>query len=134
MSQFILDEQLAVSEVISPLQKRLKIQRLVELRPGERILDDRIPEILLTLTKPTLITLDSDFWRMDLCHADYSIFYFALREDDQDQVPKLLLKSLKLDPFKTRAKRMGKVVRIAKARIQYWKCGSNILHTVRWNP
>jgi hypothetical protein len=71
---------------------------------------------------------------MDLCHANYSIFYFPLPEDDQDQVPKLLLRSLKLDEFKTRAKRLGRVVRLAKATIQYWECGSNILHVVPWNP
>jgi hypothetical protein len=133
MSHFILDEQLAVNEVLGPLRKHLKTQRLVELRPGERILDDRIPEILLTLTKPTFITLDSHFWKMALCHADYSIFYFALPEDDQDQVPKLLLRSLKLDPLKTRAKRMGRVVRVAKAGIQYWQCGSRSLHLVPWD-
>ena len=84
MSHFILDEQLAVNEVLGPLQKRLKIQRLVELLP----------------------------------------------EDDQDQVPKLLFQSLKLEQFKTRARRMGKVVRVAKTLIQYWESGSNSLHIV----
>lgn len=134
MSQFILDEQLAVNEVLNPLQRRLKVQRLVELRPGEHILDDRIPEILLTLTKPAFVTLDSDFWNVDLCHPGYAILYFALSDDDQDQVPHLLMELLKLDPFKTRARRMGKVVRVGKTLIQYWQRGSNTLHEIPWDP
>ena len=104
MSQFILDEQLAVNEVLGPLQKRLKIGRLVELRPGERILDDRIPEILLTQAKPSFVTLDADFWKADLCHPHYAILYFALPEDHQDQLPpfaKVVALSSISDPSQT---------------------------------
>jgi hypothetical protein len=56
-SGFILDDQLAANEVIAPLQKRHKAKRLADLRPGEHVLDDRIPEILLTLNQPTFVTI-----------------------------------------------------------------------------
>jgi hypothetical protein len=59
---FILDEHLAYNVLKSPLPRRLKFSRLVELRPGEIILDERVPEVLLSLPHPTFITIDGGFW------------------------------------------------------------------------
>src|SRR5262249_57195649 len=67
MAQFVIDEQIAASEVLGPLRRRLKVQRLLDLRPGEHILDERIPEILLTLPRPTFITIDQGFWGTARC-------------------------------------------------------------------
>ena len=62
MSQVILDDQLSQSEVLQPLDEWISVQRLRDLRPHELILDDRIPEILLTLRQPTFVTIDRGFW------------------------------------------------------------------------
>jgi hypothetical protein len=45
MSQLVLDDQLDVVEVLPPLLKWITATRLQDLRPGELVLDDRVPEI-----------------------------------------------------------------------------------------
>ena len=62
MSQLILDDQLSVRKVLTPLQKWITVERLQDLRSGEVILDDRVPEILRTQKNATFVTIDQDFW------------------------------------------------------------------------
>ena len=76
---FILDEHLAFNVLKSPLPRRLKFTRLIELRPGEIILDDRVPEVLLTLPQPTFITIDRGFCSPKWCHPRYCILFFAVK-------------------------------------------------------
>jgi hypothetical protein len=54
-----------------PLEAWTTAVRPQALRPGEQVLDDRVPEILLTLKAPTFITIDQDFWDRRLCHTGY---------------------------------------------------------------
>jgi hypothetical protein len=61
MSQLILDEHVAIPIVLPALKKWISVGRIQELRPGELILDDRVPEILLTLRGPTFVTIDKGF-------------------------------------------------------------------------
>jgi len=90
MSQFILDEQLAANEVVAPFQERHKAKRLADLRPDKHVLDDRIPEILLTLNQPTFITIDQDFWDARWCNPGYCILYFALERRSAGITPRPL--------------------------------------------
>jgi len=87
MSQLILDNQLTVQTVLQPIQKWIKVQRLQDLRPQELLLDERIPEVLLSLKRPTFITIDQDFWDRRWCHSKYCILYFALRDDHKTFFP-----------------------------------------------
>jgi hypothetical protein len=68
VSQFILDDQLDVAIVLHPIQAWSTAERLRGLRPRERVLDKRIPEILQTLRQPTFLTIDQDFWHSSWCH------------------------------------------------------------------
>jgi len=72
MSQFVLDDQLDIHEVLRPLQAWRTARLLREIRPNEHILDDRIPEILLTLKQPTFLTMDRGFGDSKLCHPGYA--------------------------------------------------------------
>jgi len=132
MGLFILDEQLAAAELLAPLRKKLKVGRLPELRPGEHIFDDRVPEILRTLKQPTFITIDEDFWDRRLCHPNYAIFYFALPDHQQEQLPSLLFRLLRIPEFRSTAERAGKVLRVAKAQISYWQFPGNVQQQVSW--
>jgi hypothetical protein len=133
MSPFLLDEQLDIEEVLPPLPKWIKVQRLIELRPREIIRDDRVPGILLTLKQPTFITIDQDFWKRRLCHLGYCILYFALRDDQQELLPDLLCASLRHPEFRTRAKRMGKVARVSRSHIDYWQFQTRGLQHLEWD-
>jgi hypothetical protein len=121
MSQLLLDEQVNVPRVLAALRKWITVDVLPALRPGERVLDDRIPTLLRTLKRPTFVTIDSDFWHRRLCHPDYCILYFYLRDDQQPLIPDLLRALLRHPEFHTRAARMGKVACISTESVDYWQ-------------
>ena len=134
MSLLILDDQLDRKLVQRPLQRWITCQVLHDLRPDELILDDRVPEILLTLTKPTFVTIDQGFWHRQWCHPGYSILYFALRNDQQGKLPGMLRSLLHLNEFRTRASRMGKVARVSADAIDYWQHDMDGIKQISWSP
>ena len=88
--------------------------------------------ILRTLKQPTFITIDADFWDRELCHPAYAIVYFALDDDEQEQLP-LMLRSLWRRPeFRTRSRRMGKVARVGHSHIDWWQFQVPDLYRVAW--
>ena len=132
MSQLILDDQLDVAEILPSIRKWITARRLRDLRPGELIRDDRVPEILLTLKSPTFITIDRGFRDARLCHPKYCILYFDLRDDQQELIPALLRALLRRAEFRSRANRMGKVVQISTKAITYWQFQGTGLKRIRW--
>ncbi len=132
MSQLILDDQLDLKLVQRPIQKWISCRALHNLRPDELILDDRVPEILLTLSKPTFVTIDQGFWHRHWSHADYCILCFALRNDQQGMLPGMLRSLLRLVEFRTRASRMGKVARVGSKSIDYWQHDLDALKRISW--
>jgi hypothetical protein len=132
MSQLVLDDQLDLVELLPPLQKWITVVRLRQLRPDEHVLDDRVPEILRTLNQPTFITIDKDFWDRTLCHPDYAILYFALRDQEQELLPGLLRALFRLPAFRSRRQRMGKVARISAANVDWWQFRVSRLRHLEW--
>jgi hypothetical protein len=132
MSQLILDEQLSVPRVVEPILKWIRAEQVQQLRPGQRIGDDRVPAILRTLKQATFVTIDHDFWDRQLCNPRYCILYFALRKEQQDQLPDLLRALLRQPEFSTRARRMGKLARISTVRIDYWQFPAQQLQRIEW--
>ena|SRR5579859_6064211 len=121
MSQLVLDDQLDLQKILPALEELLTMVRLQDLRPGEHILDDRVPPLLLNLKRPTFVTIDHGFWKRKLCHPKYCILFFDLHKDKQEQLPALLRKLFRLPEFRTRSARMGKVARISKKGVTYWE-------------
>jgi hypothetical protein len=132
MSQLLLDEHINVRQVLPLLRKWITAQLLIDLRPNERIPDERVPEILRTLKQPTFVTIDQGFWDRDLCHPSYGILYFALRSEEQGLIPDLLRALLRRPDFHTRARRMGKVARISPSSIDYWQFQVQDLQRLAW--
>lgn len=134
MSLIVLDEHLAIDEVMAPLARHYSVTTIRKLRRTERILDDRIPAILLTLDRPTFLTIDQIFCDRRWCHEGYCILYFDLRSQEQDHVAPMTRALFKLREFATRSARMGKVVRITPRMIAYWQRRQTELHHVIWDP
>ncbi len=132
MSQIILDDQLFDVEVLIPIARWITVQRLRDLRPGEVIKDERVPELLRRVRQPTFVTIDLDFWNRGLRDGEFCILCFALRNDEQDQLPDLLRRLLRLPEFSTKSSRMGKVARVSTSEIQFWKLGEERLSRVMW--
>ena len=123
MSQLVLDDQLDVQIILPSLENWITAVRLQDLRPGEHILDDRVPEILQTLKTPTFVTIDHGFWNRRLSHPGYCILYFRLTKNEQEQLPDLLRQLFRLPEFRTRSARMGKVASVRQEAVAYWETG-----------
>ena len=123
MSQIILDDQLSDLDVLVPIARWMTVQRLRDLRPHEVIKDERVPMVLRQLPQPTFVTIDTGFWNRRLRDRRYCILCFSLRNDEQQQLPGLLRRTLRLLEFRTKAARMGKVAQITTAGINYWQLG-----------
>ena len=134
MSQFILDEQIRHGDVIPAIQKWATVHRLCDDRPAERILDDRVPSLLLQLKKPTFITIDRDFWDQYWCHPSYCILFFNLIDDQQPEIPSLLQELVRQEGFRTIRERMGKVARVSTNSLEFWMHRSHRLHELEWFP
>ena len=133
MSQIVLDDQLFDVEVLIPIARWITVQRLRDLRPSEVIKDERVPELLRRLREPTFVTIDMGFWNRGLRDNKFCVLCFALRNDEQDQLPELLRRVVRVPEFHTKASRMGKVARISTTELQYWELRSENLHRAGWN-
>jgi hypothetical protein len=131
MAQLFLDEQLD-ARLLPALRKWVTAQRLADLWPDEVILDDRLPELLLTLKQPTLLTIDKGLWDKSLCHPGYAVPVCWLPQDEQGLLPELVRMLFRLPDFRTRAKRMGIVARMNKTGVEWWKHRVAGLQRVEW--
>jgi hypothetical protein len=132
MNQFILDDHLPETDVLEPIREWASAQYVRFLRPGEVILDERIPHLLLELKQPTFVTIDGGFWDRRWCHPRYCILYFALRDDQQERLPQLLRSLVRKPEFRSRANRMGRVVRVSSSSIEYWAFRQEGLCQLPW--
>lgn len=69
---------------------------------------DIIP-LLHRLAQPTSFTHDVDFFRRELCHANYALIWLDLSPLDAARYIRAILRH---PDFDTKAKRLGKVVRV----------------------
>lgn len=130
---FIIDNALADELVLKLIQRIATARSVRDLRLYEVIKDDRVPVLLRELSSPTFITIDeAGFWHRRLCNEAYCILYFAFSEAQQEQIPILLRRLLRLPEFKTKVSRMGKVVRVSLANIKYYQLGDQKLHVLAW--
>ena len=101
MSLLIFDEQINREAAIDPLRSWTTVRRLKDVRPQEFIDDDRIPDLLRKLNRPTFVTLDEGFWDRKLRDPHFCILYLAFRDDQQSQIPSLIRQVFRLPAFKT---------------------------------
>ncbi len=99
---------------------RGRVVSITALRPGTIIGDAAIPALLRGVKQATFVTTNvSDFWRRVPAHSRYSIVCAVLPNERMYEIPNLLRRLFSLPEFKTKAGRMGKVVRVTRGRIQY---------------
>jgi len=99
------------------------------LRPGTVIKDDAITVLLCQVKQPTFVTINhTDFWRRISADKRYCIVCLQLSTERADEIPLLLRHLFRLPEFRTRAKRMGKVVLVSQQRIRYYQVRDNQIH------
>ena len=71
--------------------------------------DANLLTILLTLARPTFFSHDQDFWEQSRQHSRYCLVWLDTEETEQARFIRAFLRH---PEFNTRAKRLGKVVRV----------------------
>lgn len=120
----VLDEQLPVRSLMAAIRRwyRGRVCVVTELRPATVIKDEAVPDLLRTVSQPTFITLNwPDFWQRSLAHPNYCIVCFTLPTDRAAEISSQLRRLLRLVRFKTKAARMGKVVRVSREQVAHYQ-------------
>src|SRR5207244_693352 len=108
-SMIILDENIPASQRGILLSKGWNVRQIGVDLATKGISDEELIRLLLTVSQPTLVTLDEDFDKRQLCHERYCIIYLDIEDT---AVARNVIRVLKLPEFKTKSKRMGKLIRV----------------------
>ncbi len=112
---------------------RGQVVSITMLRPGTLIQDEVIPTLLQQANEATFVTNNvSDFWQKVLAHQNYCIICISLPNNRLYEISGLLRRLFLLPKFRTKAARMGKVVRASHQRVQYYQVNGNRLTTFEW--
>jgi len=82
------------------------------------IKDERIPGFLIKQSRPTFFTRDDGFYDRQLCHAGYCLIVVAVRSNESAF---FIRRCLRHPHLKSRAQRLGAVIRISSAGLQMWR-------------
>lgn len=132
MSQIVLDEHLGDSEVLESLRRWISAVKIIDLAPDETLKDDRLLQFLRRQKQPTFVTLDAGFFHKNLCDRRYCLIYFVIFHQQQNRIPGLLRQLFRLPEFKTKAVRMGSVVRVSGDQVEFWRLGERTRHVFRF--
>ncbi len=119
----VLDEQLLGRNIETEIEKWYKgvVRFVIELRPGTVIKDDAIPKLLHKQNQPTFVTInEKDFWRKVPIDDKYCLVCFTFPDSRADEISEALRELFRHPEFSTKAKRMGKVIRVTDREISYY--------------
>jgi hypothetical protein len=125
----VVDENLHDKRILAAIAAWFpgRVLSVTALRPGTVIKDDAIPLLLRQAAQPTFVTINvSDFWkRVDPDHG-YCIINILFPKERIREIPELLHRLFRLPGFKTKASRVGKVIRLTPQRIEYYQSDRQI--------
>jgi hypothetical protein len=105
---------------------------ITDLRPYTIIKDDVIPELLRQQEQPTFITInEKDFWRKAKMNPHCCIVCFTLPNSRTHEIPQRLRVLFHTPEFDTKAKRMGKIIRVTDREISYYTYRDKSLQIIR---
>lgn len=119
----VLDEQLLGRGLDTEIARWYQgaVQFIIDLRPHTIIKDDAIPAILGQQNRPTFVTINErDFWRKVDINNRFCVVCFTLSDARVPEISEGLRALFNRPEFKTKANRMGKVVRITAEEISYY--------------
>jgi hypothetical protein len=120
----VLDEHLPHEELAEAIRQwyRGRVCTITELRPGTIIKDDAVSSLLQSVSEPTFVTLNwSDFWHRTDAHPGFCLVCFTLPSQRAAELPPLLRRLFRCDPFRTKSARMGKVARVGEKQFAYYR-------------
>ena len=116
----VLDDQISYDVIIAKIAAWYPgaVVSIRESRPHSRILDPEVPTLLRKYRQPTFVTINHrDFFNHRFSHESYCIICFRLEQLEAVHVPDLLRLVLGLPEYRTKSRRMGKVISCTRAGI-----------------
>ncbi len=129
----ILDEQLLGRDLEQDIARwyRGPVQFVIDLRPHSVIKDEAIPNLLRYQSRPTFVTINErDFWRRVAADQRYCIVCFSLPDPRVRDIPLSLRAVLRRPEFRTKAQRMGKILRVTTEEILYYTVDDSQVRTI----
>jgi hypothetical protein len=126
----VLDENLHDQRILAAIAEWYpgQVVSIVSLRPRSLIKDDAIPALLRKASQPTFVTINTDdFWKKIQPDNRYCVVNVAVPKEQVKNIPSLLYRLLHHSDFKTKAGRMGKVVRITTKQVEYYTSSTRVL-------
>lgn len=123
----VLDEQLLGRDLDRLIMQwyRGTVRFITDLRPHTIIKDDGIPELLRQQPQSTFVTINErDFWRKALANRRYCIVCFALPDSRVREISDSLRSLLRRPELRTKAQRIGKVIRVTGREVRYYSVGN----------
>lgn len=90
----ILDENILEDQRQLLLNWRVSFRQISYEVGWKGMKDDEIIPFLLTFRQPTLFTVDRDFYRRELCHAQYSLVYLDVAQSEAAAFMRRLLRQI----------------------------------------
>ncbi len=129
----VLDEQLLGRDLEQDIARwyRGPVQFVIDLRPHSVIKDEAIPDLLRRQSQPTFVTINErDFWRRVAVDRRYCIVCFPLPDSRVREIPQSLRSLLCRPEFRTKAQRMGKILRATTEEILYYTVDNRQVKTI----
>ena len=120
----VVDENIHDQRIIAAISAWYpgRVISITRLRLRSLIKDDAIPALLRKVPKPTFVTINvADFWKKIPPDSSYCFVNVALPKERTREIPDLIRRFLRLPEFRSKASRMGKVVRLTPSRIEYYE-------------
>src|SRR5947209_6618641 len=114
----VLDENIPESQRALLRRRRVTVRQIGQGVGRKGMKDDEIIALLHQLDRPTLFTLDGDFYDRRLCHEGYCLVHLDVEEE---MVAEYVRRLLRLRGLHTKAARMGHVVRVLPTRLTVWR-------------
>jgi predicted GTPase len=104
---------------------------ITDLRPHTVIKDQAIPALLRQQSQPTFVTINvSDFWQQIAVDDRFCVICFTLPDARVREIASVLRTVLQHPLFSTKAKRMGKVIRITDAGVTFYTSGDPAVKSI----
>src|SRR3982751_7135291 len=126
----VLDENLQDRRIRNAIAQwyQGQVVSVRELRPKSIIKDEAINTLLLRANEPTFVTINiADFWLKSLPSPRYCIIAFSLPKERSLEIPELVRNILRLDNFKTKALRMGKIIHWTPTRVEFYESNRRVI-------
>lgn len=128
----VLDEHLHRAELIQEVKRWYhgSVKSILSLRPGTIIKDDNISTLLRQEKEPTFVTInEKDFWQVIQPDTHFCIVCLSLTTPRISILSQTLRDTMIHPLFGTKAKRMGKIIRVVQGQISFYSVDSRTIQT-----